>query len=478
MRKFLALAASAALLAAPVLADTVAMPDKMELSGKKIEILEIREDKVLVRIAYGDILIDRARVTAMKVDFPERLASLREQGADTPRALFGLGRVCGQLSMPKEAATAYREAFARKDVPEDLLLPLAGELERCEDWAAAHQCYAAYLKFRPDNADAAAKARAAASKAAQAAPAPETPPVGDVKIDSTLPITTPGPRPARPALPAEAPKEQPGEQPKEADQPGPAAEQPAKDQEGLEARAGWSTEAWGSSVEINVGPPQGTTDKMVRVFLAGAEQDKACVLLEEDLDLTDKKSLNFDVYNFAKQAITLGVAFTTTPGWKFYESMPIMVMPTGNNPKAVSLDLTSDRFKSAETQWRHRTPIQNKNRVVKFYFLLYTKQTGSWVFFNNIRYEPAGGAAAEAVPAPKAPAPAPEPAPKAPAPQGPAPKAPAPAPGPAPEPKVPAPAPKAPAPAPEPKAPVPKAPAAPPKAPAPEPAPAPKAPAP
>jgi tetratricopeptide (TPR) repeat protein len=447
----------AALLAVPATApaDTVTLPDKMELSGKKVEILEIRDKDILVRVAYGDLVVARTRVLAMKVDFPERLASLKEQGADTPRALYNLGRVCSQLEMPKEAATAYREAFARKDVPDDLFLPLGAELERCEDWAAAHQCYAAYLKLHPDSADAAAKARATAAKAAQAAPVPETPPPSDVKIDSTLPATTSGTRPVRPANPAEMPKEAPpAEAPKDPDQP---AEQP-KEQEGLEARAGWTTEAWGSSVEINVGPPQGTTDKMVRVFLAGAEQDKACVMLEEDFDLTNKKTLSFDVYNFAKNSITVGVAFTTNPGWKFYEGSPAMVMPTGNNPKPVTVDLTSEKFKSAETQWRHKTPIQNKNRVVKFYFLLYTKQTNAWVFFNNVRFEPADGAAAAAEP--PAPAPAPGPAPKGPAP------GPAPAPAPGPDPKAPA----APAPAP---APAPKAPA-----PAPEPAPAPKAPAP
>jgi len=473
MRSRLSLVALAASVA---LGDTVALLDKMELAGKKIEILEIRDNDILVRVAYGDIVVARARVTAMKVDFPERLASLKEQGTDTPRALFNLGRVCAQLEMPKDAATAYREAFARKDVPEDLLLPLAVELERCEDWAAANQCYAAYLKLHPENADVAAKARAAASKAAQAVPTAETPAVADVKIDSTLPPTAPGARPVRPAQPEETPTEQPGEQPVQPENPGAPAEAPAaKDQEGLEARAGWATEAWGSSVEINVGPPQGTNDKMVRVFLAGAEQDKACVLLEEDFDLTNKTTLTFDVYNFAKQSITLGVAFTTSPGWKFYESMPVMVATTGNTPKPVTIDLTSDRFKSAETQWRHKTTVQNKHRVVKFYFLIYTKQTNAWVFFNNVRFEPADAPAAPVPAAGPAPVPAPAPAPKAPAPPAPAPKAPAPdpapvpAPVPAPEP-APAPAPKAPAPAPAPKAPaLQPVPAPEPKAPAPDP---------
>ena len=411
MRNWLSFAAVVvALAAAAALGDSVGLIDKMELAGKKIEILEIRDNDILVRVAYGDIVIARSRVTAMKVDFAERLASLKEQGADTPRALFNLGRLCAQLDMPKDAATAYREAFARKDVPEDLLLPLAAELERCEDWAAAQLCYAAYLKLHPDNTDAAAKARAMASKAAQAVPTPETPLVADVKIDSTLTPTTPGARPVRPAQPEETPVAQPGEQPVQPENPvEPVAPQPVGEQEGLEAHAGWATEAWGSSVEINVGPPQGSNDKMVRVFLAGAEQDKACVMLEEDFDLTNKTSLSFDVYNFAKQTITLGVAFTTSPGWKFYESMPVMVMPTGNTPKPVTIDLAGNRFKSAETQWRHKTPIQNKNRVVKFYFLLYTKQTNAWVFFNKIRFEPAD-APAVAVPA-VGPAPAPAPAP-------------------------------------------------------------------
>ncbi|HRT94731.1 MAG TPA: hypothetical protein P5532_09950, partial [Planctomycetota bacterium] len=351
MRIALALAA----VAGAVLADTVSMPDKMELSGKKIEILEVRDNEILVRVAYGDIVIPRTRVTGMKVDFAERLASLKEQGTDTPRALFNLGRVCAQVEMPKEAATAFREAFARKDVPDDLLLPLAAELERCDDWAAAHQCYAAYLKAHPNDADVAAKARAAANKAAAAVPTPEAAPAGDVKIQSTGVAQAPGPRPTvAPETPVATPA-----QPEQPAQPAQPAEAPKeKEQEGLEATPGWATEAWGSSVEINVGPPQGTTDSMVRVFLAGAEQDKACVMLEHDFDLTDKKALSFDVYNFGKTSITLAVAFTTAPGWRFYESMPVLVSPTGNNPKPVTLDLTNDRFKCAETQWRHKSTIQ------------------------------------------------------------------------------------------------------------------------
>lgn len=446
MRTVLMAAAAAVLLAPIAFADSVSMPDKMELSGKKIEILEIRDDSVLVRVAYGDIVIPKSRVTAMKVDFTERLTALKEQGGDTPRALFALGRVCNQLEMPKEAATAFREAFARKDVAEDLLLPLAGELERCDDWASAQKCYAAYLKLHPDNADAAAKARTAGDKAAAAVPTLEAPAAGDVKIDSTGATPT-AQKPARPDQPAANPAQPAAEPPaaKEAEPGQPAA---PKEQEGLESIAGWATEAWGSSVEINVGAPQGGTDKMLRVFLAGAEQEKACVMLEQDFDLSDKKALTFDVYNFAKQSINLGVAFTTSPGWKFYESLPVVVMPTGDNPKPVTLDLTASNFKSAETQWRHKSKIENARHVVKLYFLLYTRQTGAWVLFNKIRIEAADGAAAPgpAAPAPAAgPAAAPAPAPAAPAVPAPAPPLPAPKATPVPAPKAPAEAAPAPA---------------------------------
>jgi hypothetical protein len=406
--------------------DSVLMPDDIELSGKKFHILEIGEEQVVLRVPYGDIRIPRSRILEMKVDFTERLASLKEEGGDTARTLFALGRVCSQLEMPQEAAAAYREAFDRGDMPEDLLLPMAAELEGIEAWGAAQKCYAAYLKLHPDRSDVAAKARAVAAKAAAETPVVVPLSAGDVKIEVTQAPRAAVHRPVQ-APPGQEPPEQqpPGQQPPPEQQPPgqqPPEQQPPEQQpppapgvqEGLEADPSWSTEAWGSSVEVSVGPPQGTTDKMVRVLLAGAEHDKACVLLEQDFDLSEKKTMSFEVYNFAKQSVTLAVAFTTSPGWKFYESVPQAVVPTGNNPKKVAIELDGERFTCAETRWRHRSALSNRNRVVKVYFLIYTKMTGEWLFFNNIQFEPADAAAAGAPAAPPGGAPAPG-APPAPA---------------------------------------------------------------
>jgi len=185
----------------------------------------------------------------------------------------------------------------------------------------------------------------------------------------------------------------PAQKPPEQKPPGPGV------QEGLEADPGWSSEAWGSSVDVNVGAAENSNDKLLRVFLAGAEQDKANVMLEQGLDLSDKKELTLDVYNFGKRAVTVAVAFTTLPGWKFYESTPKTVLPTGKTAKSLVFDLTTNKFKCAETNWRYKSPIQNKNRVGKMYLLIYTRDRGFWVFFNNIRFT-------QAEPAQPAPAPA------------------------------------------------------------------------
>lgn len=393
----------AAGLATAALADSVALPEKIELSGKKIEILEIGDDQVVVRVPYGDIVVPRERVVAMKVDFKERLARLMEEGHDTVRALYNLGRVCAQLDMKKEATQAFLEAVQRGQSPEDLILPLATELEKCEQWAAAGKCYAAYLKLHPDDPKVKARAEAAAVKAATSPPQAKLPAPGDVEIAlSEAPKVAVGTAPQQPI------QQQPAQQQPAQQQP--AQQQPAQQQppapgvqEGLEADPGWSSEAWGSSVDVNVGAPENSNDKLLRVFLAGAEQDKANVVLEQNLDLSDKKEITFEVYNLGKQAVTVAVAFTTVPGWKFYESVPKTVLPTGETPKSVTVDLTSAKFKCAETNWRYKSPIQNRNRVGKMYLLIYTRQTGSWVFFNSIRFTQAE----PAQPAPAAPAPAP-----------------------------------------------------------------------
>ncbi|MFW6163989.1 MAG: hypothetical protein ACODAJ_14580 [Planctomycetota bacterium] len=394
----------AALLAIPAAwADVVSMPDKIELSGKKIEILEIRDDEIVVRVAYGEITVPRQRVEEMEVDFKTRLQRLKDEAKDTAGALCRLGRVCHRLDMKEEAETAYRQALARPRVPEDILLPMASDLEALGAWDAAHKSYQAYLKLHPDNADVQARARAAAAKAADMEP--ELQPVAvaapDIEITPANPVTV------KPAAeePAEPHPEEPGEpqpekpaEPEEPEQPDEGDE--PKVVEGLEARAGWTTEAWGSSAEITVGAAKGQDNKMLRVWLAGKEKDKVNVMLEKDFDLSKKKALNFDMYNFSQKRIDVAVAFINRPGWKFYESLPKTVLPTGDTPKQITVDLTSNRWKSADTKWRHKTALLNPDKIIKMYFLLYTDVTGEWVFFDNVRFDPPDPPPAAGGPAP------------------------------------------------------------------------------
>jgi hypothetical protein len=416
MRASLAPCILATVLAATAAADRIAMPDKIELSGQKVEILEVHPDDIVVRVAYGEITIPRQRVIDMEIDFEARLQSLKRQGKDTPRALFKLGKVCDAVDEPEQALQAYQRAAADDKVPEDVLLPLAGELERHGAWQAAAQTYNRYLKLDPENAAVKAKAEAALEKAKDEQPelamgGPDTP--GQIEI-------TPAPLPEkpRPRRPAEPQPAQPGEEKPLPAEPEPLEPEPAEPQpepepkepegpqveEGLEADPGWSTEAWGSTVEVSVGVPEGgAQDKMLQVFLAGAEKDKACVMLEDDFDLSKKETFEFDVHNFADQTLTIAVAFITRPGWEFYESIPKTVLPKGNEARHISLDLTGNRFKTARTKWRFKSELENRDQIIKVYFLLYTKITGKWVFFNNIRFEPTEEEAAEGA-APAAPA--------------------------------------------------------------------------
>ena len=400
----------AAILAVPCArADRVAMPDEIQLAGKKVEIREIRERDILVRVAYGDITIPRERVTEMTVDFAERLKRLKAKGKDIPRELFLLARVCVQLDMAKEAMTAYREAMGRGGIPDDILIPMARDLEAQEAWRAAHKCYTDYLKVHPDNAEIKARAAAAAAKAAEALPDIHSSAKEPGAIELAVTPATTQPVAERPAKkPVEEPGEEPVEEPAKEPVEEPAkkpVEEPAEEpgekpavpgiQEGLEADPGWSSEAWGSTVQITVGAPGGDgKDKMLQVLLAGAEKDKANVMLEDDFDLSRAKAMTFDVYNCAKKHLNVATAFINRPGWKFYESTPATILPTGvDKPRKVSIDLTTTRFKSADTRWRYRTALENRDKVVKIYFLIYTNITNEWVFINNIRFVPADGVA-------------------------------------------------------------------------------------
>jgi len=386
-------------------ADRVTLPDKIELSGKKVEILEVRDQEILVRVAYGEITIPRERVVGMEVDFATRLDALKKEGKDVPRALDALGRVCDAVEMPKEAVQAYRMALAGKDIPDDVLLPMAAQLEKHEAWRDALACYRAYLKAAPNDTEAQEKAKTAAAKASEQPPevavsAPAVPGKIDIATASVPGTPQVAVVPAEP-LPAEPRAVEPKTaEPKTAEpkveEPKVAAPQPAEPKaeeakvvEGLEVDGGWSTEPWGSTVEVSVAVPEGgTNDKMLRALLAGAEKDKTCLMLEQDFDLTKKKSLIFDVHNYTGQSLQIAVAFITRPNWEFFESIPVTALPTGKEARTFTIDLTSERFKSEASKWRYKTPIGNRAGIIKLYFLLYTKVTGKWVYFNNIRFDP------------------------------------------------------------------------------------------
>jgi len=148
---------------------------------------------------------------------------------------------------------------------------------------------------------------------------------------------------------------------------------------------GWRAENWGNRADSQiVTGPNGK--KMLSVTWHERDKDKVAVRLNVDLDLTDKSELSFDVYNESGGRISICAAFSTMPGYQFFESVAPAV-PSGEW-QTIRINLADKKFKSAASNWAHVTGIENKNNVRDVFILIYNgrNETGT-LFINNIHIQ-------------------------------------------------------------------------------------------
>jgi len=359
--------------------DLIRFKDDIELGGDDVQVLSWTDDHVKVKVVYGTVTLNANRIAAIKIDFKKRVESLKADGKDTARNLFDLGALCDRNHMAKEAAQAYTMALRKEKVPPDLLRRLATIFEERQMWPEAKAAYDRALLTNPADEYLQKKAAFCEEMAGDAPPL-------DIKLgkephDTESVKVAENPEPATP--PENPVQPEPNVEPKPQPQP--------KQLEGYEANTRWGVEQWGNAATCEVVVQEGGGDnRILSVAWTQKDKDKVAIRLNTDLDLTDKTKVTFDVCNMAQKPVSIGVAFNTLPGYQFFESIALNA-PVGKWVP-MEIDLTSQRFKCAATNWRHKAAIANKDNVKDIFILIYNRDAQGVVYLDNFRFHTAQAA--------------------------------------------------------------------------------------
>ncbi len=368
MKRAAAFVAALLLFGGAVRADTLFFKDGLQLSGSRVEVLRETESGVDVKVSLGTITIPWHRIQRERVDieFDTRMANMKADGRDTPRELFEFATLLVRHDMLSEAANVCGQILQKERVSEDILLGVARQMEEQQQWKHAKTALEMVLRVNPSRQDVVRWLDRVAKNAAEAEPPPEKPAEGQPDKPADKP----------PAAQPEKPPEKQPEKPPE----------PPKVIEGLEAEEDWVIEPWGNAGSVSVLPQGPDKNKVLSVSYGSTDKDKAAVRLSGAWDLTDRKTLVFDIWNAAQSSIGLSVGFNTMPGWQFLESTAKSIRPSQKQWATVKFSLTAKRFKSAETKWRNTGELANRDNVKQIILMVYNTSKDGVVYFDNIRF--------------------------------------------------------------------------------------------
>ena len=111
------------------------------------------------------------------------------------------------------------------------------------------------------------------------------------------------------------------------------------------------------------------------------DKPKAIFFLDQPLDLSQARFVQFDIYNPGTVS-GVGIAVTTGADLVWYESDSFSVEK--DKQTSLSFDLTTGTYKAASTNWEFRASIADLNSVSRLAIIIYPAQSGS-VFVDNLR---------------------------------------------------------------------------------------------
>lgn len=350
-----------ALLAPAVWGDLVVFNDGLSLECK---VRKVGEDRVVVSVYYGEwgeVVIPRERIKLIEYDIESRRKAIKSGDL---AGQFALGKWAFQQGLHEEALKTLLPLVGKEGVSPEIHGLLLRIYESRDEPEKALEQVDVLLKRNPGDKALKAKreaiARALGLKAqAGAAPAP----TGGAKNGAAKGGE---PKPKAPGATAPAPRK------------------PARTAaEGLE-RMGWRHENWGNPCEIRPHKDPDGNIMLAVTIPANGGKDKAAIAMGFRQDLTGKKALRMSIYNGdPKQSVNIALAIVTQAG--YFESMHKTIRPDWNMD--VSLDLVSDRWKCAKSNWAFKSRIEKPETVNKIVLLVYNGRRETHLFFDDLRVE-------------------------------------------------------------------------------------------
>lgn len=111
------------------------------------------------------------------------------------------------------------------------------------------------------------------------------------------------------------------------------------------------------------------------------DKPKAIFFLDKQLDLSQARYLQFDLFNPGSLA-SVGIAMLTGADKVWFESDGMGV--GAGKQASLSFDLTAATYKAASTNWEFRASIEDLHNVSRLAIIIYPAQSGS-IFVDNIR---------------------------------------------------------------------------------------------
>ena len=161
--------------------------------------------------------------------------------------------------------------------------------------------------------------------------------------------------------------------------------------EGLEnyPKGDWSVVPWADPATITKEVDQESGNHFLAVNMSGGgkgSQRKTAIQLRVGRAKTaviKSPRLIFYVYNPDNHSLPISVAFQTGRSMNYFESRTFRFNRKGWH--TVNLDLNSNYFKSAKTDWSYKTEIEDKNDLKSLIILINTRRRQT-VFLDYIKF--------------------------------------------------------------------------------------------
>lgn len=308
-----------------VRADTVKM--KSGLIFFDCKVIEEADDYIVILVYKnaGKVKLERSKIAAIDYDLASKLAELEPEDW---KGHYYLAVWAMSKGMYKDAALLFDLVRGKDGAGDDTVKQLGLAYDKLGQIDKALAVYRDWIKSHPEDAAIAARIE---------------------EIRKQLGLDDPKP-----------------------------ADGPKKAQEGLEGDANlnfrWAqVKGWPNVNECTVRPytEPDSNDKMVLVSLPGGDKDKAVFEGKGlPLNLTDRTTLSFRIYQNSSKPLKITVAFQNKDN-EYFEGKSEKVAP--NEWVQVEIPLGGTDFKTEKSKWAFTDTLRGKEHINNVLFLIYAQ---------------------------------------------------------------------------------------------------------